>query len=93
MRDTISKTSKSKNKWIKECWDYHSQHIDECDIAPDWGDWKTDWNMCWCCGQKTSHLQRCHIIPKSLGVTFLPIILSNKSASKACNGCPCSSIK
>ena len=54
-----SKTTKEppKKKWIKECWDHHSQHVDECDIAPDWGDWETDWNMCWCCGQRTSHLQ------------------------------------
>ena len=69
-----SKTTKEppKKKWIKECWDHHSQHVDECDIAPDWGDWETDWNMCWCCGQRTSHLQRCHIVPKSLGGTFEP---------------------
>ena len=31
-----SKTTKEppKKKWIKECWDHHSQHVDECDIAP-----------------------------------------------------------
>ncbi len=62
---------KSKNKWIKESWDYHSQHIDECDVAPDWGDWETDWNMCWCCGHRGT-LQQCHIIPKSLGGTLDP---------------------
>ena len=69
------KKSKKSNKtkpWIKKSWDYHSQYISELDVAPDWGDWETDWNMCWCCGQRTSHLQRCHIVPKSLGGTFEP---------------------
>ena len=69
------KKSKKSNKtkpWIKKSWDYHSQYISELDVAPDWGDWETDWNMCWCCGQRTNHLQRCHIIPKSLGGTFEP---------------------
>jgi|TARA_R100000988_G_C3909797_1_gene121437 hypothetical protein len=62
----LTKEEKQK-KWIKECWDYHSQYIDECDVAPDWGDWETDWNMCWCCGHRTSRLQKCHLTPKSLG--------------------------
>ena len=69
------KKSKKSNKtkpWIKKSWDYHSQYISELDVAPDWGDWETDWNMCWCCGQRTNHLQRCHIVPKSLGGTFEP---------------------
>ena len=30
-----SKTSKSK-KWIKECWDYHSQHIDDHGLSIGW---------------------------------------------------------
>ena len=64
----MSKSKEEKQKkWIKACWNYHSQYIDELDVAPDWGDWKTDWNMCWCCGYRTSHLQKCHLTPKSLG--------------------------
>lgn len=53
-------------KWVKECWDYHSQHISELDIAVDWGDWEEERTRCWCCGH-VSTLQKCHIIPKSLG--------------------------
>ena len=68
------KKSKKSNKtkpWIKKSWDYHSQYISELDVAPDWGDWETDWNMCWCCGHRGT-LQQCHIIPKSLGGTLDP---------------------
>jgi len=68
------KKSKKSNKtkpWIKKSWDYHSQYISELDVAPDWGDWETDWNMCWCCGHRGT-LQQCHIIPKSLGGSLDP---------------------
>ena len=63
---------KAKTTWISKCWDHHSQYICELDVAPDWGDWETDWNMCWCCGHRTPRLQKCHIIPKSLGGTNNP---------------------
>ena len=64
--------SSNKTKpWIKKSWDYHSQYISELDVAPDWGDWEADWNMCWCCGHRGT-LQQCHIIPKSLGGTLDP---------------------
>ena len=66
-----SKTSKSK-KWIKECWDHHSQHIDDHGLSISWDEWDECKTMCWCCGQRTNHLQRCHIVPKSLGGTFEP---------------------
>ena len=68
------KKSKKSNKtkpWIKKSWDYHSQYISELDVAPDWGDWESDWNMCWCCGHRGT-LQQCHIIPKSLGGSLDP---------------------
>ena len=66
------KSTRTKGKdWIKKSWDYHSEHIDECYVAPDWGDWETDWNMCWACGHKGT-LQACHIIPNSLGGTTDP---------------------
>ena len=61
-----------KNKWIKDCWDYHSKHIDDHDVAVEWGFWDEDQSKCWCCGRKTSHLQKCHLVPKSLGGTFEP---------------------
>ena len=66
----LKKNTKAK-PWTKKSWDYHSQHISEMDVAPDWGDWETDWNMCWCCGHRGT-LQQCHIIPKSLGGTLEP---------------------
>ena len=61
-----------KNKWIKDCWDYHSKHIDDHDVAVEWDFWDEDQSKCWCCGRKTSHLQKCHLVPKSLGGTFEP---------------------
>lgn len=55
-----------KQKWVKECWEHHSQYVSELDVAVDWGDWDSDFSMCWCCGHR-GKLQKCHIIPKSLG--------------------------
>jgi hypothetical protein len=55
-----------KHQWVKDCWDYHSQHISELDVAVDWGNWDSEYSRCWCCGH-TGKLQKCHIIPKSLG--------------------------
>ena len=67
----MSNRSNKTKPWIKKSWDYHSQYISELDVAPDWGDWETDWNMCWCCGHRGT-LQQCHIIPKSLGGSLDP---------------------
>jgi hypothetical protein len=58
---------KKQPKWIEECWKVHSASVSELDVAVDWGDMDDKWNRCWCCGYKTSRLQKCHIIPKSLG--------------------------
>jgi hypothetical protein len=54
------------DQWIKECWDHYSGIVSELDVAVDWGDWNTERNKCWCCGHE-SRLQRCHVVPKSLG--------------------------
>jgi hypothetical protein len=54
-------------KWIKECWEAHSGSVSEIDVAVDLGDLDTEWSRCWCCGHETSRLQKCHIIPASLG--------------------------
>jgi len=48
---------------IKEAVDYWSRRIDECDLSVDWLEADTH---CWRCGCE-KHLQRCHIIPDSLG--------------------------
>jgi len=55
-----------KAQWVKDCWDHHSQYISETDVAVDWGDWDSEHDRCWCCGH-SGKLQKCHIIPKSLG--------------------------
>lgn len=60
-----------KLQWIRDCWDYHSQSVSELDVAVDWGAWETEQQRCWCCGHE-SRLQKCHIIPKSLGGCLNP---------------------
>lgn len=60
-----------KMQWVKDCWDHHSQCISETDVAVDWGDWETEQKRCWCCGHE-SKLQKCHIVPKSLGGSLNP---------------------
>jgi|TARA_Y100000114_G_C11617932_1_gene258251 hypothetical protein len=57
----------TSRKWIKQSWDYHSQHIDDHGLSIGWDEWDECQTMCWCCGRQTKHLQRCHIVPKSLG--------------------------
>ena len=48
---------------IRQAIDYWSRYVDECDLSVDWAEADTH---CWRCGCK-KHLQRCHIIPHSLG--------------------------
>lgn len=55
-RNTI-KTTK------KEAVDYWSCFVDECDLSVDWSEGETH---CWRCGCERK-LERCHIIPDSLG--------------------------
>ena len=47
----------------KEIVDYWSAIEDECDLGVDWSEAH---ERCWRCGYKSS-LQRCHIVPDSLG--------------------------
>lgn len=53
-------------RWVRECWDYHSERISELDVAVDWGNWDCERDRCWCCGHE-GRLQRCHVVPQSLG--------------------------
>ena len=48
---------------IQEAIDYWSEFVHESDISVDWSESDTH---CWRCGCE-KHLQRCHIIPDSLG--------------------------
>ena len=48
---------------IRQAIDYWSGYVDECDLSVDWAEADTH---CWRCGCE-KHLQRCHIIPHSLG--------------------------
>lgn len=43
--------------------EYWSQYVDECDLSVDWAEAETH---CWRCGCE-KHLERCHIVPDSLG--------------------------
>jgi len=55
-RETIKTT-------IKEAVDYWWRRVDECGLSVDWSEAETH---CWRCGCQKD-LQRCHIIPHSLG--------------------------
>ena len=48
---------------MKEILDYWSKHVDECGLSVDWAEADC---RCWRCGCE-KNLQRCHIIPHSLG--------------------------
>lgn len=48
---------------INEIVDYWKRHKEECGLSVDWAEAKY---MCWRCGCKKD-LQRCHIIPYSMG--------------------------
>lgn len=48
---------------IHEAVEYWSHYIDECDLSVDWSEGETH---CWRCGCERN-LERCHIIPYSLG--------------------------
>jgi hypothetical protein len=69
---TKREKSAKQRKWIKECWDYHSQFISELDVAVDWGDFESEWARCWCCGGSTGKVQKCHVVAESLGGSNLP---------------------
>ena len=53
----------SDRSWIAVSRAYWIQRIDECDMGCDWDEAH---KRCWRCGMKRA-LQKCHIIPKSLG--------------------------
>ena len=48
---------------ISQAVDYWSKRIDECGLSVDWSEAYTH---CWRCGCE-KNLERCHIIPDSLG--------------------------
>lgn len=56
---------KKVKEWVVQSICYWSERIPEEDIGVDWGDGTAE-NHCWRCGCKRS-LQKCHIVPKSLG--------------------------
>ena len=49
--------------WVKECAKYWGDKVDEGDLGTDFSEATTN---CWRCGHLRK-LQKCHIIPKSLG--------------------------
>ena len=54
---------KSIKTTISQAVDYWAKRIDECGLSVDWSEAHTH---CWRCGCE-KHLERCHIIPDSLG--------------------------
>jgi len=63
MRNTGSKVP------VRDVIDYWSSRIDELEFSVDWRDADI---YCWRCSHKTRALQRCHIVPHSLGGTDQP---------------------
>lgn len=61
----MSAKTKKTPGWVTESISYWSERIYEGDVGVDWEDGTAE-NHCWRCGCKRS-LQRCHIVPKSLG--------------------------
>lgn len=53
---------------ISQAVDYWSRYVDECDLSVDWAEADTH---CWRCGCER-HLERCHIVPDSLGGADAP---------------------
>ncbi|MBN8759538.1 MAG: HNH endonuclease [Thiobacillus sp.] len=47
----------------REIVDYWTRHQSECGLSVDWAEAET---LCWRCAQKRQ-LQRCHIVPQTLG--------------------------
>lgn len=58
--------------WIQRCWEAHEDRL--VYGATALGDWSFDdaWRMCWCCGGSSRKLQKCHIVPRSLGGSDKP---------------------
>lgn len=69
---------------IEEIVDYWSGNQDESGLSVDWAEAES---LCWRCAQKRN-LQRCHIIPRSLGGTEEPsnlVLLCAQCHSEAPN--------
>ena len=62
MFDELKRRTKNA-KWLDEAVEYWSSRIYEGDLGCDWSEGD---KVCWNCGHCRS-LQRCHIVPKSLG--------------------------
>jgi hypothetical protein len=68
----------------EQIFEYHYENTDELGMGADACDWR---ERCWRCGY-VSDLERCHIIPKSLGGQDSPenyILLCNKCHQEAPN--------
>lgn len=65
LKERLKKKNKRKNikTPVKEIVEYWSKHQDECGLSVDWSEAH---ERCWRCGYK-KRLQKCHIIPDSLG--------------------------
>ena len=66
-RDHMSKRKKIKTT-KEQIVEYWKREVDECDLSVDFLEAH---ERCWRCGCKR-HLQRCHIVPESLGGEDIP---------------------
>jgi len=57
------------NSWIEAAFDAHADRINPDLVAVEG---KHEAGRCWCCGREKTTLQKCHIIPKSLGGSAEP---------------------
>ncbi len=55
---------KKSNEWVLTAFDVHADRLTANRVAVEG---KHEATRCWCCGSSKKELQKCHIVPKSLG--------------------------
>lgn len=69
-QDLLSQTGKKGCPpiWVAKCWTAHRGRIMREEIpAVEWPSFYDEGKRCWCCGRSDRKLQKCHIVPKSIG--------------------------
>ena len=60
--------TKTDSSWIPAAFVVHAQRIKDGAVAVE----LDELTRCWCCGSDEKKLQKCHIVPKSLGGEDVP---------------------
>lgn len=58
--------------WVLACWEAHDSRLQEGATAVNDELFDDKWECCWCCGSDARRLQKCHIVPRSLGGSCAP---------------------